>query len=209
MMLNALRQKYEDNEPIYLEDVLSSLGVSSSYGRTLVSKWVKEGRLRRFDRGIYYFPKKSKIFGEAAFESQRVIEDKYLGSKDAPFGYYADFTLANIAGLTTQIPAKTTIITNAEKSDRRREITLGSRKIIVSRPKKNITKENVSALSLLDLISTANKYSELSPGETVKMIQRYAVNAKISWKQIRDNIDAYPTRVSRELIRMELYNVLT
>ena len=208
MKIDVLKQRYCDNEPIYLEDAIDALHVSSTYGRALMTKWVKEGKLRRFARGIYYFPKMSKLFGEAAFESQKVIEDKYLGNQDAPLGYYADFTLANIAGLTSQVPAKTIIVTNVEQGERRREITIGKRKIIVSRPKKPITKDNVNALSLLDLISVANKYSELSPQETIAMVKRYALKAKVSWQQIRDNIDAYPTKVSQELIKMELYNVL-
>lgn len=209
MLIDILRTKYEDNEPIYLEDAIDVMNVTSTYGRSLMSRWVKEGVLRRFDRGVYYFPKKSSLFGEAPFDSQRVVIDKFIGKKEAPIGYYADFSLANMAGITTQVPKKTIIVTNAESGERRREVTIGKQKILVSRPKKTITKENVAALSLLDLISVANKYSELSKDETIEKVQRFAVRAKVTWQQIKENIDAYPTKVSQELIRMELYNVLT
>lgn len=209
MLIDILRKKYEDNEPIYLEDAVELMNVTSTYGRSLMSRWVKEGLLKRFDRGVYYFPKASKLFGVAPFDSQRVLIDKYLGNEDSPFGYYADFTLANMAGITTQVPAKTIIVTNAESGDRRREVTVGKQKVVVSHPKKTITKDNVAALSLLDLISVAEKYSELNREETIKKIQSYAIKAKVTWQQIKDNIDAYPTRVSRELIKMEMYNVLT
>ena len=61
---------------------------------------------------------------------------------------------------------------------------------------------------LLDLISVASKYSELSRKETIAVVKRFAASAKVTWKQIKDNIDAYPTRVSQELIKMEIYDVL-
>ena len=208
MLLETLRKKYAENEPIYLEDAMNVMGVTSSYCRILMSKWVKEKRIKRFDRGVYYFPKASKLFGEAAFDTQRVIEDKYLGSKEAPLGYYADFTLANMVGITTQVPAKTIIVTNNESGERRREVKVGNQKLLLSRPKKLITKDNVMALMLLDLISVAGKYSELSRKETIAVVKRFAASAKVTWQQIKDNIDAYPTRVSQELIKMEIYDVL-
>ena len=209
MLIDILRDNYEDNVPIYLEDAVELLNVTATYGRSLMSRWVKKGLLKRFDRGVYYFPQKSKIFGLAPFNSRRVLVDKYLGTEESPFGYYADFTLANMAGITTQVPAKTMIVTNAESGERRREVTIGSQTVVVSHPKKTITKDNVAALSLLDLVSVAWKYSELSREETIEKIQQYAVKAKVTWQQIKDNIDAYPSRVSQELIKMEMYNVLT
>ena len=48
MLLAELREKYEDNEPIYLEDAMKALGVTSSYCRILMSKWVKNNQLKRF-----------------------------------------------------------------------------------------------------------------------------------------------------------------
>ena len=167
MLLAELREKYEDNEPIYLEDAMKVLGVTSSYCRILMSKWVQTNQLKRFARGVYYFPKASKLFGEAAFDTQKVIEDKYLGTKEEPLGYYADFTLANMVGITTQVPAKTIIVTNKESGERRREVKIGNQKLLISRPKKLINKDNVMALMLLDLVSVANKYSELSRKETI------------------------------------------
>ena len=208
MLLAELRKKYADNEPIYLEDAMKVLGVTSSYCRILMSTWVKNNQLKRFERGVYYFPKASKLFGEAAFDTQKVIEDKYLGTKEEPLGYYADFTLANMVGITTQVPAKTIIVTNNESGERRREVKIGNQKLLISRPKKLINKDNVMALMLLDLVSVANKYSELSRKETIEIVKRFAANAKVTWRQIKDNIDAYPTRVSQELIKMEIYDVL-
>ena len=83
-----------------------------------------------------------------------------------------------------------------------------NQKLLISRPKKPINKDNVMALMLQDLVSVANKYSELSRKETIEIVKRFAANAKVTWRQIKDNIDAYPTRVSQELIKMEIYDVL-
>nr|MCR4945299.1 hypothetical protein [Clostridium sp.] len=88
------------------------------------------------------------------------------------------------------------------------EVKIGNQKLLISRPKKLINKDNIMALMLLDLVSVANKYSELSRKETIEIVKRFAANAKVTWRQIKDNIDAYPTRVSQELIKMEIYDVL-
>jgi len=209
MWLKLLQEKCGRNKPIYVKDMVEKLGVSPTYARTLLSKWEKEKKIRRYSRGIYYFPEKSKLFGESPFDSQQMVLDKYLGNEMSPIGYYTDFTLANMVGITTQVPAKTMIATNTEKAGRRREIKIGNNKIIISSPRKKVTKENVNILSLLDLISIANKYSELDTDETIKAVQKYAVSIKASWKQISSNIDAYPDKVSKELIRMRIYDVLT
>ena len=208
MLINELRKQYDLNAPIYLQDVAVKLDITPAYARRLMSTWEKKGKIRKFDRGIYYFPKKSEIFGETPFNSQQVLEDKYLGKKEAPFGYYADYTLANMAGITTQVPAKVMIVSNAASGDRRREVSVGKRRVIVRRPKKPVTKDNVAALSLLDLISVANKYSELNQTETISMIKKYAKQAKVTKKQIRENIRFYPAKVSQDLIEMEVYDVL-
>lgn len=208
MMLDILRKKYAENEPMYLADVISTLKVSPTYARKLMTNWVKKGKIRRFARGIYYFPKKSKLFGEAPFNSQRVIVDKLLGNDEAPLGYYSGLSLANKAGITTQVPAKQVIVSNAKGSVRRREVSIGKRKILVSRPRIPVTRDNIRALSLLDLIDSAAKYSELSEEETGKMIREYAARAKVSRKQVRESVDAYPPQVSRDLIKMEIYDVL-
>ena len=208
MLINELRKQYDLNAPIYLQDVAVKLDITPAYARRLMSTWEKKGKIRKFDRGMYYFPKKSEIFGETPFNSQQVLEDKYLGKKEAPFGYYADYTLANMAGITTQVPAKVMIVSNAASGDRRREVSVGKRRVIVRRPKKPVTKDNVAALSLLDLISVANKYSELNQTETASMIRKYAIQAKVTKKQIRESIRSYPAEVSQDLIEMEVYDVL-
>ena len=208
MLIDELSRKYAPNMPIYLQEVAEKLNITSTYARKLMTTWEKKGKIRKFDRGIYYFPKYSEIFGEAPFDSEQVLEDKYLGKQEAPFGYYADYTLANMAGITTQVPAKVMIVSNAASGYRRREVSIGKRKVIVRRPKKPVTKDNVAALSLLDLISVANKYSELSQIETVNMVKRYAIQARVTRKQIRESIRLYPAEVSQELIEMEVYDVL-
>ena len=207
-MLDELRKRHVPNTPIYLKNVTEELGTTPTYTRKLMAKWEKEGKIRRFIPGIYYFPKSSKIFGETPFDPQLILEDKYLGTKEAPLGYYADYTLANLAGITTQVPAKLMIVSNAASSLRRREISIGKRKIIIKAPKRPITKNNVTALSLLDLISVAYKYSELAEAQTIDMIKRYATKINVTKKQIRENIRLYPAEVSQELLEMGIYDVL-
>lgn len=202
-----LRQKYECNTPIYINDIEKTLEISTSYVKKLLAKWTKAGDLRRFDKGIYYFPKKSLLFGESPFDADKVVIDKYLGAKDAPQGYYSGLALANMARITTQMPAVKTIVTNAEKSVGR-NITLGKVKLRIAKPKQVITKDNVAALSLLDLISVAKQYSEFPAEETGKKIQLYAQKTVVSRSAVLNCLPAYPAKISQELLLMGVYDVL-
>lgn len=62
---NYLEENYEPNEPIFLSD-LNIPNMKPSSLRQQLKKLTEEGRLRRFDTGIYYIPKQSMFrFGSA------------------------------------------------------------------------------------------------------------------------------------------------
>ena len=206
-MVDMIKETFGLNKPIYIKDIELTLGVSNIYAKKLLKKWVDTREIRRFSQGIYYFPEKSTLFGEKPFDVDEVIKDRYLGRKNNPQGYYSGLTLANIAKITTQVPAIRSIVTNMEKGNGR-NIILGKIKVRVSKPKQNINKENVAALSLLDLVSTAKKYSEFSRDKTMSMIQAYARKMQISKQSVRNSLEAYPAKTSQELIMMGVYDVL-
>ncbi|MBQ7479394.1 MAG: hypothetical protein IJT01_10975 [Selenomonadaceae bacterium] len=206
-MLALIKSIYGLNKPIYIKNIESSLGISNIYAKKLLKKWINDGEIKRFDNGIYYFPEKSELFGEKSFNIDEVLRDRYLGKKSNPQGYYSGLTLANTARITTQVPVVKFIVTNMEKGNGR-NVKIGKITVRLSKPRKNINRNNIAALSLLDLISTAERYSEFSREETILKIQEFAKKMEITKCSVRDSIESYPAKTSQELIMMGVYDVL-
>ena len=206
-MLTLVKNTYGFNKPIYIKDIESLLGISNIYTKVLLKKWVTNNEIKRFDTGIYYFPEKSTLFGNKPFNIDEVLIDKYLGKKNNPQGYYSGLTLANIAKITTQVPVVKSIVTNMEKGNGR-NVKIGKIQIRISKPRQNINKSNIAALSLLDLINTAEQYSEFSKEETIFKIQEFAQKMQITKRSVRDVIESYPAKTSQKLIMMGVYDVL-
>lgn len=72
-----LEENYEPNEPIFLSD-LNIPNMKPSSLRPQLKKLTEEGRIKRFDTGIYYIPKKSIFRFGSAVSIYDVIKKKYL-----------------------------------------------------------------------------------------------------------------------------------
>lgn len=72
-----LEENYEPNEPIFLSD-LNIPNMKPSSLRPQLKKLTEEGRIKRFDIGIYYIPKKSIFRFGSAVSIYDVIKKKYL-----------------------------------------------------------------------------------------------------------------------------------
>lgn len=159
LMLEELKEKYGLNNPFLLEEI-SQLDYSYDTVKAMLSLYVKQGDVRRYSQGVYYFPKQTEL-GEAIPSFEKIINKKYLCYGNKHSGYISGWTLLNKVGLTTQVPNTVEIVTNNEKT-RKRSITIANRKIIVRKPTVEITNQNVGYLQFLDLF----KYA------TIEMIQR-------------------------------------
>ena len=75
-----------------------------------LSRLVKKGVLRRVDRGVYGFPKKSRLIGELSPQPEVVAKAlaRRGGQKLLPSGAFA----ANLLGLTEQVPARVEYLTD-------------------------------------------------------------------------------------------------
>lgn len=81
----------------------------------VLSRLVKQGMIRRLDRGIYYYPKQSKLLGPLSPTPDRIARALASGDRIFPSGAMA----ANLLGLSTQVPAKLAYLTNATVRTRR------------------------------------------------------------------------------------------
>lgn len=81
----------------------------------VLSRLVKQGMVRRLDRGIYHYPKQSKLLGALSPTPDNIARALAPGDKIFPSGAMA----ANLMRLSTQVPIKLAYLTNATDRTRR------------------------------------------------------------------------------------------
>ena len=172
MLKEYLEKNYGYNEPIFINEIRLD-GINDNALRQYFKRMLKSGELARFDTGIYYLPKASRLLKKSYLDPMKVIIRKYIQSTTEVYGYFAGATFANQIGLTTQMPATLEVITSKEAT-KGRNVSVGSQTVRLKRPGVTITSENVGLLQFLDAVSQAEKYSELSDAETGALLKNYA-----------------------------------
>lgn len=81
----------------------------------VLSRLAKQGMVRRIDRGIYYYPKQSKLLGALSPAPDNIARALAPNDKIFPSGAMA----ANLMRLSTQVPVKLSYLTNATVRTRR------------------------------------------------------------------------------------------
>ncbi|MEF9926183.1 MAG: hypothetical protein RR757_06605, partial [Raoultibacter sp.] len=129
---------------------------------------------------------------------------RWIEENGAIIGYVSGANLANRAGISEQVPATLEITTNKETT-RVREVSAfgGWKSIVLRKPRRPITQDNVQALRFLDVITN----------EPVSSMNGYAINAlkKLAATAGRSKVyecaSNYPKKTSKRLIDCELKNV--
>mgnify|MGYP000026718051 FL=1 len=207
MLLMYLQDTYRENDPIFIGEVAAQTGRSGAAVRQSLKRLVDRGKLLRFSEGIYYFPKQSWLFRSTPPDMEQIIIRKYIESGENTIGYYSGLTLSNIAGITTQMPAEQCIVTNAEKS-RRRIVSIRKRRICLKAPRTAVNQKNKDALSVLDLVGEAFKYTEYDREETEKRLRAYIRRLGVAKASVRACLSYYPSKTSKLLLEMGIYDVL-
>src|SRR5262245_23618831 len=118
-ILARIRRKERGN--VYTIKDFLDLGSCLAVDRAL-SRLVRSDELRRIGRGLYYDPHYSPLFGWGTVPAENVIVDALVrqrGFRIAASGAAA----ANILGLSTQVPARLVLATDA----RTQQIRVGDR----------------------------------------------------------------------------------
>ncbi|MDO5553531.1 MAG: DUF6088 family protein [Planctomycetia bacterium] len=202
-LFQTLTQRYDVNEPIF-ENSIRIENLSSGNLRLSLSRLVAGKFLARFARGIYYIPVETP-FGQSRLNVDRVIERKYIQNAREIFGFYTGLKLANLIGLSQQIPNVVEIITNVEKS-RCREVKLGSQRLRLRSPRVPITQDNVEILQFLDLMTRLDP----SQFETEQMtaLKIFIKNRNIGKDQMSDFIRFFPSKTSKNMIESGIIHEL-
>ena len=204
MFFDYLLNTYGTNEPIFVSDITYD-GMTQNNIRQQIMNYATNGKLKRYDTGIYYIPKDS-IFKTAASLSQNsVIEKKYLYSGTERCGYISGQNFANRIGITTQVPASCEVVTNKASKDYR-EATLASEKIIIRKPRVMIDESNYKSLQFLDLLKDIDLYSELEGKELNNKIKTYMEKSGLQFQQLEQYLSLYPDKIFRNMYKVGVLN---
>ena len=199
-----LLENYGQNEPIFLSE-LEIPGMKPVSLRQQLKKLTEDGRLKRFDTGIYYLPKKSVFRFGSMLSPDEVIRKKYLIDGDSQCGYLSGMMFANQLGLTTQVPMTYEVYTNKATTDYR-DTALGSLRVIIRRPYVEVNDSNVSALQFLDLIKEVSDISELDGAELTERLTSYMKANGLGFDTLRQYLPYYPDRIYRNMYEVGLLN---
>lgn len=94
MLFEYLLETYGQNEPIFVSEIRYK-DWSTNYIRQQVKKLTDEGKLRRYDTGIYFIPKPSPFRSGSQLSRDKVLAQKYLTDNGKLCGYVGGVTFAN------------------------------------------------------------------------------------------------------------------
>lgn len=202
-----LKENYEENDPIILAE-LKIKDMTENNIRQQLKKLTDEGMIKRFDKGIYYLPRKS-IFQSGSLPSiEKVLEYKYLRDKNQLCGYVSGQLFFNQIGLSTQVPMQYEIVSNKATTDYR-ETVLAQSRIIIRSPKVPVTEQNYTILQFLDLMKDVDLYSEISGKELQERLFKYLRTINLKIFDLEPYFTYYPDKLYRNLIETKvIYNDL-
>lgn len=193
MLYDYLLENYEEGEPIFLSELP---GNSRDYVRQEMKKLVDEGKLERLYNGVYYLSYTTILGTKGKISVDKYVDKKYLNNKSN--GYITGLQLANLYGFTTQNPSCIEVCSN-EATTKQRKLNIDGRDLIVYKPVVKINEENASTLQFLDLMTTIDKYSEVTGDEFKNKLNNYVEKEKVDFSLVKKYLALFPDRVYRNL----------
>lgn len=206
MLYEYLRKHYKYDEPIFLDD-LRIEGMNRPNFLQQMKTLADNGKIVRYERGIYYIPKSTRRGFSAGPSPETVAHCKYVARRGRISGYYSGGTFANLIGISLQVPAKMEIVTNNSAAIVR-EVSVENQRFIVRHSKVYVTNENVDVLRLLDLLKDLESYLDCGFAEARERIKSYSQATKISGKDIDLYIREFPRSTFKFYYEMGLDRVL-
>ena len=97
MLWQYITDRYKAGEPIIASDI--EINISEVYRRQQFKQLTDEGKLKRYENGVYYIPKKSRLGTEMAILPDDVIECKYISRNKRLLDITVDLLLQIRLGL--------------------------------------------------------------------------------------------------------------
>ena len=194
MLFEYLKEHYKDGEPIFLDDIHIE-GMRRDNFRQQIKTLADVGKIVRYEKGIYYIPKKTRFSSSAGPTPETVARYKYISRGGKTDGYYSGSTFANIIGLSLQVPMKKEIVSNNIAA-------------IVRKTNVPISEDNVKVLQLLELLKNLDSYLDSDYDEAREKIKKYSLANHITRDDVDQYIRRYPDSTFRYYYEMRLDHVL-
>lgn len=204
MLYDYIVNNYDKDEPIFLSELP---GNSRDYVRQEMKQLADEGKVERLYNGVYYLSYMTILGTKGRISVDKLVEKKYISYQGKVSGYITGIQLANMYGFTTQNPACIEVCSN-EATTKQRKLDIDGRKVIVYKPLAEINKENKSALQFLDLMSSIDKYSELSGEELEKKLKEFVRAVNVDFMKVKEYISLFPDRIFRNIYQGGLMSEL-
>lgn len=205
VLYSYLVDNYEAGEPIFTIDVEVN-GISSDNLRRQFKTLTDQGKIKRFDNGVYYIPKESKLKGGGCLSSEKVAYNKYICRHGEHIGYYSGYTFANQIGISVQVPFKREIVTN-NISASMKEVEVGTQRYVVRKARVRVTNDNHNVLRLLDLLKGIDEYADVEKSETQSRIECYVKDCHITREEVDRYIKYFPMVIYKNIYEMRLDHV--
>lgn len=203
MLLEYLQKNYKVNEPIFVSDI--DLPVTDTNLRQMFKILCDNGKINRYDTGIYYMKGASRLKGGTTLSASEVAKYKYVSRNNRVDGYYSGYTFANQLGITMQVPYMIEIVSN-KASAKCREVSVKNQRIMLRKPRTEITNENYRILQLLDLLKDFGQYTDDDMAVAAERIGAYIRRLEIQRTKVDEYIVLFPDRVYKYIYEMRLYD---
>lgn len=199
-----IENNYQPNEPIFMSD-LNIQGIKPVSIRQQIKRLIESEKLKRFDTGIYYIPKKSIFRSGSTLAIDEVIKRKYLVDGKNCCGYVGGLLFANQLGLTTQASSVYEVYTNKATTDYR-ETRLANFRVIIRKPSYEINEKNVNTLQFLDLLKEIVDVTEINGIELISRLLNYMKENNIRFEHMSGFLPYYPERIYKNMYEVGLLN---
>lgn len=202
MLYEYLKSTFPPDTPIMTRDVSYS-GSSPAYVAGQLARLAKEGKLKRYSRGIYFIPSPSPFKSGSTIPEGKILEGLYLVEDGRKIGYITGLGFANSMGITTQVPVVYELASNKATRDVR-SLKVGNKRIIVRKPRAEVTEENWKILQVMDLIMNLEMFAEDGELPAGKRILAYMRQMGISMGSMDEYLGDYPERIYKNLYKAGL-----
>lgn len=202
-LYQSLLNTFGTDEPIMSNEITFN-DYSKPWIYKELNKLCKEGKLIRYERGIYYIPTKT-VFGPSILDPYKVIVKKYIFNGTDTIGYLSGVAFLNRLKLTTQMSNVIEVYTNNEPSNTR-DITVGKQRVILRKSRTSVNNSNAAVLSFLELMNAVP--SEFLDDEKKPIVERFIDDNGITRSDITKYAPLFPDRALRTLVESEvIYSV--
>lgn len=202
---NYILEYYKAGEPIFLSDIKMS-EVSDETIRQQLKRLADAGKLMRYEAGIYYLPKKTRLKSGYKPSADVVARYKYICRNGEVIGYYSGHTFANQIGVSTQVPFKAEIVSNNFTSIVR-DVKVGNQIYTVRRSRVPVTGKNYKVLQLLELLKDIDEYADEDNENVQEQLFAYIRKNRISREQVDQYLEYFPMKIYKSIYEIRLEHV--